>query len=134
MSESDQGLLWRAIAAYWAVGAIVGLVAGMLAGALIGRWRTALLGFLAVIPLYAGAASALEPRSFFTGRYAGGGACPCSTGRPGGRTRDPSSQRTGWLASGGRVAVTRLLFSIAIHGARRRSRGTDAQGPSQRRG
>ena len=68
LSESDQDLLWRAIAAYWAVGAVVGLAAGALAGAMRGRWRTALLGFLAVIPMYAGAASVVDPGSFFTAK------------------------------------------------------------------
>lgn len=66
LSEADQDLLWRAIAAYWVVGAIIGLVAGAMAGVLSGRWRAALLGFLAAIPMYAGAASVVEPESLFT--------------------------------------------------------------------
>ena len=66
LSGQDQDLLWRAIAAYWVLGAIIGLVAGGLAGSLSGRWRTALLGFLSIVPMYAGAASVVEPESFFT--------------------------------------------------------------------
>ncbi len=57
-SPAEEKVLARVVGTYWLIGTAVGVFAAFVLPYLKGRWRTVTLGFLAMLPLYVGAASA----------------------------------------------------------------------------